>query len=191
MAVKRKREDESATTTIDKDSDEIISDLQKNISPKTSKKKSKKKKNAKKLSKEEEDANRLQKIAEASEYLNQWAKRDDSDVNWKFKKLTQIWLLKHCFDSDMVEKSDFKIFVKYVKDLKGQARSILQKQATEILEKWEKQEPETEQQKDDDEDKEGDEIKDTNSSETKKDGLISKTEFKRAKKILKKLNKSD
>lgn len=41
---------------------------------------------------------------------------------WKFNKTRQVWLQKNCYSLEKVPPKHFKIFVKYVATIKGEAR---------------------------------------------------------------------
>ncbi|KAI9031548.1 hypothetical protein CLU79DRAFT_729064 [Phycomyces nitens] len=51
---------------------------------------------------------------------------------WKFRKVQQIWLLQHIYDTDQINDDDFKLLVEYIKDLQGMARKNLLVEAQKI-----------------------------------------------------------
>ncbi|CDS12268.1 hypothetical protein LRAMOSA04463 [Lichtheimia ramosa] len=63
-------------------------------------------------------------------YLRQF--HSDRDT-WKFNKVHQTWLLKHMYDLDTIEQSDFDILVEYLKGLKGAARQRTLTQAQDMI----------------------------------------------------------
>ncbi|XP_078450565.1 protein cholesin isoform X1 [Lampetra planeri] len=76
------------------------------------------------------------------EYLTSWA----TDKNqWKFQKLRQTWLLQHMYDAEKVPDSYFKILLKYLAGLKGQAKDTTIEKAESIMRKSEKEDVEEEE----------------------------------------------
>ncbi|CDH53464.1 predicted protein [Lichtheimia corymbifera JMRC:FSU:9682] len=63
-------------------------------------------------------------------YLRQFHSDRES---WKFNKVHQTWLLKHMYDLDTIEQSDFDILVEYLKGLKGAARDRTLTQAQDMI----------------------------------------------------------
>ncbi|XP_065226167.1 dentin sialophosphoprotein [Planococcus citri] len=66
-------------------------------------------------------ANARKKV-KASSYLKCW--KEDRQ-NWKFEKLTQLWLIKNMLQEDMVPGEEFEYFQEYLVDLKGAARKLV------------------------------------------------------------------
>jgi len=110
-------------------------------------------------------------------YANKKCKEDESVEPWKFEKCRQIWLLQNAYTSK-VPPEDFKILVKYMATINGRMRDSAiddAKEKVELTQKW------------------------SNLSETGKNEIEIEKEIgkpkpddittKRAKKVLKKLNK--
>ncbi|KAG0164317.1 hypothetical protein DFQ30_010139 [Apophysomyces sp. BC1015] len=72
------------------------------------------------------------KQIEALDYLRLFL---SNRAEWKFRKMQQIWLLQHIYDEDLVNESDFKILLEYLKDMQGSAREKTLKEAQAICEK--------------------------------------------------------
>ena len=75
----------------------------------------------------DEDYAQIQSI----DYLQVW---HEDRAAWKFNKNRQVWLLQHMFHPSSVDKTSFKILLKYLEGLKGAARQKTLKQAQKILE---------------------------------------------------------
>ena len=75
----------------------------------------------------DEDYAQMQSI----EYLELW--HEDKD-HWKFNKNRQVWLLQNMFHPSSIDKTSFKILLKYLEGLKGAARQTTLRQAQAILE---------------------------------------------------------
>jgi hypothetical protein len=65
------------------------------------------------------------------EYLRKW---ENDRSSWKFNKNRQVWLLQNMFHPSSVDRSSFKILLKYLEGLKGASRTTTLKQAQSILE---------------------------------------------------------
>lgn len=78
------------------------------------------------------------------EYLTSWATDKEQ---WKFQKLRQTWLLQHMYDAEKVPDSYFKILLKYLAGLKGQAKDTTIEKAESIMRKSEKEDVEEEAEK--------------------------------------------
>ncbi|KAL3266606.1 hypothetical protein HHI36_010770 [Cryptolaemus montrouzieri] len=64
-------------------------------------------------------------------YLSKW-KYDRT--NWKFEKLTQIWLLHNLYDSSKIEDNIWDIVVEYFSNSKGQIHKTILQEAIKIAE---------------------------------------------------------
>ncbi|XP_075930346.1 protein cholesin [Petromyzon marinus] len=73
------------------------------------------------------------------EYLKSWATDKEQ---WKFQKLRQTWLLQHMYDAEKVPDSYFRILLKYLAGLKGQAKDTTIEKAESIMRKSEVEEEE-------------------------------------------------
>ncbi|XP_039265347.2 uncharacterized protein LOC120340999 [Styela clava] len=68
------------------------------------------------------DTLKSQKKEEALSNLLEW--KNDRE-NWKFRKVRQIWLVKHMYDQDAINDTNFNYLVEYLEGSKGGARSRL------------------------------------------------------------------
>ncbi|XP_061416186.1 uncharacterized protein C7orf50 homolog [Lethenteron reissneri] len=108
------------------------------------------------------------------EYLTSWA----TDKNqWKFQKLRQTWLLQHMYDAEKVPDSYFKILLKYLAGLKGQAKDTTIEKAESIMRKSEKEDVEEE---------EADKAEEK--AEEEKGNPVDEKKKKRVRRVLKKLS---
>jgi len=111
-------------------------------------------------------------------YANKKAGEDEIVEPWKFEKCRQIWLLQNCYDGVRVPPSDFKILLKYMATINGRMRDGAiddAKEKVNLTEKWKNL---LEEGKDD---------KDVEKEIGKQ--MPDDLAIKRAKKIIKKLNK--
>jgi len=72
-------------------------------------------------------------------YTNQKAQEDEIVEPWKFEKCRQIWLLQNCYDGVRVPPADFKLLLKYMATIQGRMRDgALEdaKQKIDLTEKW-------------------------------------------------------
>ncbi|KAF9584901.1 hypothetical protein BGW38_004744 [Lunasporangiospora selenospora] len=72
-------------------------------------------------------------------YLVEWKRSRDT---WKFQKLKQVWLLSNIYDDKLLPSTHWSIFLEYIHDLKGAARSATLSEAKKIVEAPEPEEPE-------------------------------------------------
>ncbi|KAJ3086867.1 hypothetical protein HK100_008552 [Physocladia obscura] len=69
----------------------------------------------------------------ASKYLKDW---QVDRINWKFQKGRQLWVIRNVFDTDALSKEDFKIAVEYFEEMPtGNARTILLEKTKETVAK--------------------------------------------------------
>jgi len=98
--------------------------------------KSKSKKGKKKKRRKKKRANEHTKEpAAAAAYLNAWAatQAGEDDGGWRFNKATQAWLLRHAYDPEKIAKGAFKLLLRYLEGLQGQARERARREAAEIV----------------------------------------------------------
>jgi len=72
-------------------------------------------------------------------YSNKKCKEDQSLEPWKFEKCRQIWLLQNCYSSVRVPPEDFKILLKYMSTINGRMRDGAIDDANkkvELTQKW-------------------------------------------------------
>ncbi|KAG0202798.1 hypothetical protein BGX28_004779 [Mortierella sp. GBA30] len=91
-------------------------------------------------------------------YLVEWKR---SRATWKFQKLRQVWLINNMYDDKQLPSTHWDIFLDYIHDLKGAARTAAIQEAKKIVEA-----PEPE---DDNEGKEEDAKKDATDNENSDD----------------------
>ena len=66
---------------------------------------------------------------EALNYLVLWSQaqqktdtnsiKEEEDPHWKFNKTRQVWLIKNCYSIERMPAKHFKIYLKYLKTVKG------------------------------------------------------------------------
>ena len=71
---------------------------------------------------------------QAIEYLHQW---QNDRKNWVFKKVRQVWLLKHIYHDALMTDENFSVLLEYLEGLKGQSRDATVKEAETILQAYE------------------------------------------------------
>jgi hypothetical protein len=71
----------------------------------------------------------------ASNYLKAWNVRDSPSgtANWKFNKATQAWFLRHAYETAKVSKDTFLLLLRYIRGLRGAARTRLRDEASVIV----------------------------------------------------------
>lgn len=111
-------------------------------------------------------------------YSNKKAEEDESLEPWKFEKCRQIWLLQNCYDGERVPPADFKVLLKYMATINGRMRDGAIDDAKEKVDLTEKRKN----------------LSDEGKTEAEIEKAVGKPKFddlaiKRAKKIIKKLNK--
>ncbi|KAI8144013.1 hypothetical protein BJV82DRAFT_608062 [Fennellomyces sp. T-0311] len=96
------------------------------------KEKKKKKDKKRKAATQDDDArsSKKQAVADGIQYLRTF--HSDRSA-WKFKKNSQVWCLHHMYDENVMEDADFDIMLAYMKDMKGQARTITLREAQEKI----------------------------------------------------------
>lgn len=99
MAKKKKTEESSDHHSIEK--------------PKKKGFKKKKSKKNKTIKSDGDTSNEETKIKSASKYLNDWSEQ----LNWKFNKSQQTWLLKSWRSQTYITDQDFVIFCNYIEKL--------------------------------------------------------------------------
>lgn len=67
----------------------------------------------------------------ALSYLKLWKKHRSS---WSFKKVRQVWLIKHLYDPESIKKKYFKYLLQYLEESKGGVRTRLIENAQSIFE---------------------------------------------------------
>ncbi|GAB5356450.1 hypothetical protein AAMO2058_000290700 [Amorphochlora amoebiformis] len=75
----------------------------------------------------------------ALKYLQEWK---TNRIAWKFRKVSQAYLLAHCYDRTIIDKDQFKILLQYIQGLKGASMDRATKTAEKIVEDYETQENE-------------------------------------------------
>ncbi|KAJ3074052.1 hypothetical protein HDU98_012247 [Podochytrium sp. JEL0797] len=114
---------------------------------------------------------------QAAEYLKMWK---SDRANWKFQKSRQLWILRHLLDQWNIADDDFKIAVKYCKDLpEGNARTVTLGQMKEVIVKGETVKPA--EGDDEEEDKTEKEDAPAETEDTAKKGKAKKSKDKKAK----------
>ncbi|KAF9994143.1 hypothetical protein BGZ65_010254, partial [Modicella reniformis] len=92
-------------------------------------------------------------------YLVEWKR---SRTTWRFQKLRQNWLLNHIYDDKLIPNSHWDVFLEYIHDMKGGARTAVVQDAKKIVEAPEPEEGEEEASKEKAEDENEDqEMKDS------------------------------
>ncbi|KAG0232311.1 hypothetical protein BGW42_008277 [Actinomortierella wolfii] len=81
------------------------------------------------------------------QYLVEWKKFRSV---WKFQKLRQVWLLKHMYDDKELPDTHWPIFLEYIKDLKGAARTATIEEAQKIVDAPDESDSEEEKKGDQD-----------------------------------------
>ncbi|KAG0253273.1 hypothetical protein DFQ27_007504 [Actinomortierella ambigua] len=81
------------------------------------------------------------------QYLVEWKR---FRAVWKFQKMRQVWLLKHMYNDADLPDTHWPIFLEYIKDLKGAARTATIEEAQKIVDAPEQ--PEDDQQEKEEED---------------------------------------
>ncbi|KAI7871184.1 hypothetical protein BDF14DRAFT_1764175 [Spinellus fusiger] len=76
-----------------------------------------------------DETEKLGKKEEALAYLHLFS---TDRASWKFRKVQQIWLLQHLYDTEEIEDKDFDLVVNYIKDMQGMARKNLLVEAQKI-----------------------------------------------------------
>mmetsp|Transcript_30283 Transcript_30283/g.73719 ORF Transcript_30283/g.73719 Transcript_30283/m.73719 type:complete len:297 (+) Transcript_30283:185-1075(+) len=77
---------------------------------------------------------RSKKMENALRYLESW---DSDRKSWKFRKVSQSYLLENCYDRSVLQKKHFRIFIRYIEDLKGICSDRMRTEAREIIKEWE------------------------------------------------------
>lgn len=121
------------TTEVLKDSDQELS-----IEPEPMKEKENGKKTVKKEKRNKNVAPEKVPVEEKSPsakdqallYLNKWKNERQS---WSFKKVRQVWLMKHMYDSEQVDDDFFCLLLDYLSGVKGGARTRLIEEAESLF----------------------------------------------------------
>ncbi|KAF9313134.1 hypothetical protein BG003_005597 [Podila horticola] len=72
-------------------------------------------------------------------YLIEWKRTRDT---WKFQKLRQVWLINNMYSDKEIPDSHWEIFLEYIRDLKGAARTSAIQEAQKIVDAPEEEEEE-------------------------------------------------
>ncbi|KAG0034610.1 hypothetical protein BGZ81_003923 [Podila clonocystis] len=72
-------------------------------------------------------------------YLVEWKRTRDT---WKFQKLRQVWLINNMYSDKEIPDSHWEIFLEYIRDLKGAARTAVIQEAQKIVDAPEEEEEE-------------------------------------------------
>ncbi|KAG0091926.1 hypothetical protein BGZ93_008623 [Podila epicladia] len=72
-------------------------------------------------------------------YLVEWKRTRDT---WKFQKLRQVWLINNMYNDKEIPDSHWEIFLEYIRDLKGAARTAAIQEAQKIVDAPEEEEAE-------------------------------------------------
>ncbi|KAF9571711.1 hypothetical protein EC968_000229 [Mortierella alpina] len=96
-------------------------------------------------------------------YLVEWKRARST---WKFQKLRQVWLINNMYDDTQLPSTHWSIFLDYIHDLKGAARTAAIQEAKKIVEAPEPEEDAEENE----EDKEKDVSEEKSEDEKMKDG---------------------
>ncbi|KAJ3286742.1 hypothetical protein HDU79_006267 [Rhizoclosmatium sp. JEL0117] len=141
-------EDDSQPAEVKETVPAVTSDAGADPSAKAPKKKRKNKGAAKKMKKKEERLKLEAKLKEeriasggpeklptpreqAAQYLQQWS---TDRTAWKFQKSRQLWILRHLLDTWNISDDNFKIALKYCKDLpEGNARTVTLAEMKEVI----------------------------------------------------------
>ncbi|KAF9951601.1 hypothetical protein BGZ72_006915 [Mortierella alpina] len=116
----------------------------------------------------QEDSSKLATLDTATPglaYLVEWKR---ARATWKFQKLRQVWLINNMYDDTQLPSTHWGIFLDYIHDLKGAARTAAIQEAKKIVEAPEPEEDEDEE-KENDEDKEKDVGEEKSEDEEMKD----------------------
>ncbi|KAG0040749.1 hypothetical protein BGZ82_010567 [Podila clonocystis] len=70
-------------------------------------------------------------------YLVEWKRARDT---WKFQKLRQVWLINNMYSDKEIPDSHWEIFLEYIRDLKGAARTAVIQEAQKIVDAPEEEE---------------------------------------------------
>ncbi|KAF9428966.1 hypothetical protein BGZ94_000307 [Podila epigama] len=89
------------------------------------------KSNTKKGKQDDETLAKLDTSTPGLAYLMEWKR---SRGTWKFQKLRQVWLLSHLYSDKDIPDSHWEIFLEYIHDLKGAARTTVIQEAQKIVE---------------------------------------------------------
>ncbi|KAF9961494.1 hypothetical protein BGZ70_008268 [Mortierella alpina] len=114
-----------------------------------------------------EDSSKLASLDTATPglaYLVEWKR---ARATWKFQKLRQVWLINNMYDDMQLPSTHWGIFLDYIHDLKGAARTAAIQEAKKIVEAPEPEEDEKENEDDKEKDvgeekSEDEEMKDVN-----------------------------
>ncbi|GJJ76229.1 hypothetical protein EMPS_08588 [Entomortierella parvispora] len=82
------------------------------------------------------------------QYLVEWKRSRDT---WKFQKLRQVWLINNMYDDKQIPSTHWEIYLEYIHDLKGAARTSAINDAKKIVEAPETEEEEKKDAGDDEE----------------------------------------
>ncbi|KAF9290956.1 hypothetical protein BGZ68_005543 [Mortierella alpina] len=115
----------------------------------------------------QEDSSKLASLDTATPglaYLVEWKR---ARATWKFQKLRQVWLINNMYDDTQLPSTHWGIFLDYIHDLKGAARTAAIQEAKKIVEAPEPEEDEKESEEDKEKDvaeekSEDEEMKDAN-----------------------------